>query len=179
MTPSSRSTTQVLLALAAAGCASGTLTPPGVPDALRAPLNQTLFLETLATGVQIYECVAKPDAPSGYAWNFVAPEATLADRSGKTLGKHFAGPTWQSNDGSSVVGEVTARDPGPDKTAIPWLLLTAKSSAGAGVFTQTKTIQRVKTTAGLAPSDGCNAGTAKQVARVPYTAVYYFYRPNP
>src|SRR5437016_7647191 len=30
-------------------------------------------------------------------------------RSGRSLGKHYAGPTWESVDGSTVVGEAKAR----------------------------------------------------------------------
>ena len=58
-----------------------------------------------------------------YEWIFRAPDATLTDWSGRALGKHYAGPTWEAADGSRVLGEVRARDPGPDPKAIPWLLL--------------------------------------------------------
>jgi hypothetical protein len=147
-----------------------------VPQSLRPPAGQVAFLEALATGVQIYECAAKPDQPSTYEWAFRAPEAVLSDRSGRALGKHYAGPTWESPDGTAVVGEVTARDPGPDKTAIPWLLMSAKSVSGEGGFAATQTIQRVSTVGGLPPAEPCTAANASQVARVPYTATYYFYR---
>ncbi|HZE92048.1 MAG TPA: DUF3455 domain-containing protein [Rhizobacter sp.] len=166
-----------LAVLAATGCASGpALGPPDVPVQLRAPADQSVFLEALATGVQIYECAAKPDEPSTFEWIFRAPEAALADRSGHSIGKHYAGPTWESVDGSSVVGEVKSRDPGPIPSAIPWLLLASKSTRGTGVFSQTKSIQRVQTVGGIAPSEPCGPGNARQMARVPYTATYYFYR---
>jgi Protein of unknown function (DUF3455) len=166
--------------LAAGGCASSpNVVPPDVPANLRPPAGQVAFLETLATGVQIYECAPKADQPAVYEWAFRAPEAALADRSGRSIGKHYAGPTWESADGSSVVGEVKARDPGPNASAIPWLLLGAKSTAGAGLFSATKSIQRVQTVGGIAPNEPCSASNAKQVARVPYTATYYFYRTAP
>ena len=166
-----------LLLLVAAGCATApTIAPPTVPAALNPPADQAVFLEALATGVQIYECSAKADQPSTFEWTFRAPEASLVDRSGHTLGKHFAGPTWESVDGSSVVGDVRARDPGPTPTAIPWLLLSAKSTSGAGPLSQTRSVQRVQTVGGLAPSEPCSSANAKQIARVPYTATYYFYR---
>jgi hypothetical protein len=159
------------------GCASAPITaPPDVPPNLRPPADQTAFIEARATGVQIYECSSKPDQPSTFEWTFRAPEAALVDRTGRSIGKHYAGPTWESIDGSTVVGEVKSRDPGPDKLAIPWLLLTAKSTAGTGVFSQTKSIQRIQTAGGNAPSQACTSENAKQVARVPYTATYYFYR---
>ena len=162
--------------LLVAGCASNRVEPPDVPASLRPPPGQSAFLEALAKGVQIYECAAKPDAPSAFAWTFRAPEATLSDREGRPIGKHYAGPTWESIDRSAVVGEVAARDPGPDGSAIPWLLLTAKATSGAGDFGGTRSVQRIRTTGGVAPSMPCTSANAKQVVRVPYTATYYFYR---
>jgi len=140
------------------------------------PQAQTVFLEALATGVQIYDCKAKPDQPSTFEWVFRAPEATLTDRAGRSIGKHCAGPTWEALDGSSVVGDLQARDPGPNPSAIAWLLLASKATTGSGALSQTKSIQRVNTVAGMAPATTCDAAGVSQVARVPYTATYYFYR---
>lgn len=162
--------------LVATGCATRpAVVPPDVPAQLRAPADQSVFLEALATGVQIYECAAKPDQPSTFEWVFRAPEAALTDRSGHSLGKHYAGPTWESVDGSTVVGEVKSRDPGPNTSAIPWLLLTGKSTTGAGILSRANSIQRVQTVGGVAPSEPCGPANVKQIARVPYTATYYFY----
>ena len=108
-------------------------------------------------------------------WVFKAPEAELFDKASRKIGKHYAGPTWESTDGSAVVGEVKARDAGPDPSAIPWLLLAAKSNSGRGVLSQVKSIQRLQTVGGKAPSAPCTRDTVGQVARVPYKAVYYFY----
>jgi hypothetical protein len=149
---------------------------PDVPATLRPPAGQVVYLEALATGVQIYQCTSKPDEPSTYEWAFRAPEAALVDRLGRSLGEHYAGPTWESVDGSTVVGEVKARDSGPKQSAIPWLLLSAKATTGGGTFGQAKSIQRVQTVGGVAPSEPCSATNAKQIAQVPYTASYYFYR---
>jgi hypothetical protein len=161
------------------GCASShAVKMPEVPDALR-PANQVLFLEALATGVQIYECTASQDQPTHFEWVFKSPEAELFDKSGRKIGKHYAGPTWESIDGSKVVGEVKARDNGPDSNSIPWLLLDAKSVAGAGIFGQTKSIQRVQTVGGKSPSESCGPAQVHQVVRVPYRATYYFYTSMP
>ena len=162
--------------LCASASAGDGVTPPEVPAALRAPAGQIPFLEAFAKGVQIYECVAKADQPTAYEWKLTGPEAVLADAAGKTIGKHFAGPTWEANDGSAVVGEVKARDPGPGAASIPWLLLTAKSTSGKGLLSATKSVQRVDTVGGVAPAELCNATQLKQVARIAYTAKYYFYR---
>lgn len=162
-------------ALGLAACASAP-TPPQVPANLQPPAGQVLVWEALASGVQIYDCAAKADG-SGPAWTFRAPEATLADRRSNALGKHYAGPTWEALDGSRVVGEVAARAPSPTPaTAIPWLLLTAKSSSGNGVLTGVRSIQRLDTGGGVEPAEPCNADKLGQQARVAYTAAYYFYR---
>jgi hypothetical protein len=164
-------------ALVLCGCMSTpVISAPQVPTSLQPPAGQVVYIEALATGVQIYECAAKADQPTSFEWVFRSPEATLADSSGHPLGKHYAGPTWESMDGSVVVGDLKARDAGPDPTAIPWLLLAAKSTKGAGLLSQTKSIQRVHTVGGVAPGKPCTAATSSQVARVPYTATYYFYR---
>jgi hypothetical protein len=162
--------------LGAGGCATYPLAPPDMPANLHPPAGQVAFLEAFADGSQVYECIPKAGQPSEYAWSFRAPDAELVDRTGHVLGKHSAGPTWKSIDGSSVLGEITARDPGPDAGAIPWLLLNAKSTAGIGVFSGTKSIQRVQTTGGNPPSEPCNVANAKRLVGVPYTATYLFYR---
>ncbi len=59
-----------------AGCVtSQSVSPPEVPNALRPSADQSLYLEALATGAQIYECSQKSD--SAYDWVFKAPEASL------------------------------------------------------------------------------------------------------
>ena len=169
----------VSLVAVLAGCATpGVGTVPMVPDNLRVPSTQTLSLETRATGVQIYDCKPSRDDPGHFEWVFRAPEADLFDAAGKRIGKHYAGPTWESNDGSKVVGEVKARDDGPDVNAIPWLLLKAKSTSGVGVLGQTVSVQRVRTVGGKAPVGGCSQAQAGKEARAPYSATYYFYVPR-
>ena len=159
-----------------AGCATSRVgTIPLVPENLRIPASEVLSLQTEATGAQIYECNASKNVPSRFEWIFKAPEADLFDRAGNKIGKHYAGPTWESIDGSKVVGEVKARDNGPDPGAIPWLLLSAKSTSGTGVFSQTKSIQRVHTVGGSPPTEPCGQAEAGKVTRVPYKATYYFY----
>jgi hypothetical protein len=145
---------------------------PEVPESLRVPAGQELSHELLAQGFQVYECVQAAESPARFEWKFKAPEATLSDRSGRSMGRHYAGPTWQAPDGSAVVAEVRARERAQDPAAIPYLLLAVKSATGTGSFERVRTIQRLETAGGVAPSGPC---TAAQVARVPYTATYYFY----
>jgi hypothetical protein len=167
-----------LMALLAACAHAPVPAPPDVPEPLHAPAGQVAYLKALATGVQVYECTPKSDGTA--EWVFKAPEASLMDTSGKPLGKHYAGPTWQGEDGSAVVGEVKAKAPSPDASAIPWLLLAAKSNVGAGAFAEARSIQRVDTVGGTAPAaTACTGAQAGQSARVPYSASYYFYRLAP
>src|SRR5258708_408136 len=151
-------------------------TASGHPSA-RAP--QTLSLVSSATGVLIYESSAGKTDPAKFEWAFKAPEADLFDLSGRKTGKHYAGPTWESNDGSKVVGEVKARDDGPDANAIPWLLLSAKTTSGAGVFGQTKSIQRLHTAGGKAPAETCDRAQLGKQARGAHRATDYFYIAKP
>ena len=161
--------------LVAACATQGAGTVASIPEQLRAPAAEVLSLETKASGVQIYECGAGKDDPARYQWVFKAPEADLFDGAGNRIGRHYAGPTWEANDGSKVVAGVAARNDAPDANAIPWLLLSAKSNAGVGVFSRTTSIQRVRTAGGTMPTEACGQAEAGKVARMAYTATYYFY----
>ena len=148
-----------------------------VPSELMPPASDVLFVELGARGVQIYTCAAKAEDSSAYVWTFKAPQAELFNDDGEVVGSHFAGPTWQGQDGSSVVGAVVARTDAPSKNAIPWLLLEAKSHAGGGAFSTITHIQRLDTNGGVAPSKGCDTTHAGEEVRVPYEATYAFYYP--
>jgi hypothetical protein len=172
--------------LSLSGCAStgtnsnqGKISSAEVPASLRPTSGEVLFLEARGEGVQIYDCSPKAGQPAAYEWTFRAPEAQLKDAAGHVLGRHFTGPTWELDEGSSVVGELKARSPSPGPNAIPWLLLSARATAGSGKLTATTSIQRLQTVGGVAPTVGCNAANAGKVAKVPYTANYYFYRAAP
>ncbi len=151
---------------------SGRVCPEGVRPELAPAPDQDLAFVLSATGVQKYTCAA---TETGFAWTFVAPEADLFKRDCQ-VGIHYAGPTWEYQDGSTVVG---ARVSGasPDPTAIPWLLLAATSHGDErGKMTKVSSIQRLSTTGGLAPTTGCDAAHVGDAADVPYTADYFFYR---
>jgi hypothetical protein len=135
------------------------------------PTGAPLLLEAMADGVQIYVCEAKGP---GYEWVFKAPEATLFDRTGRQIGTHYAGPTWKTLDGASVVGEVANRADAPTAGAIPWLLLRAKSHDGTGPLTRAAFIRRAETVGGAAPTSGCDAAHVGEQARMRYSALYEF-----
>jgi hypothetical protein len=126
-----------------------------------------LAFHAYARGTQVYRW-------DGTGWILVGPSASLfADADGNAaVGTHYAGPTWRSTSGSTVVGAVSKRcTASPD--AIPWLLLRAISSEGPGVFNGVTHIQRVNTVGGTAPTE---AGSLGEVREIAYTAEYFFYR---
>jgi len=169
--------TALLLALLAAACASaqGAVSAVQVPDALKPGANETLAMIASARGVQIYQCRAAKDGSGGYQWAFVAPEADLFDAGGNRIGRHYAGPRWESTDGSRILGAVKEHADAPAADAIPWLLLTAKSVGSEGALSKVTSVQRVRTVGGMAPKVGCSRAAAGTSVRVPYTADYYFF----
>jgi hypothetical protein len=161
------------LGLIACSAMNTSVHPVAVPQNLAPSANEKYAFVLPAKGVQIYECRIATDGKA--AWAFVAPEAELLDTSGKLVGKHYGGPTWESNDGSKTVGTVKQRADAKTANDIPWLLLSAKSSGPNGAMAAVTSIQRVNTMSGVAPADGCVAGKAGTIARVPYTADYYYF----
>lgn len=168
-------TVAVVLVLLSATGAGGQLQTVNVPDRLKPARNEELTLILSAKGVQIYECRAKTDQAGAYEWAFVAPQADLFDARGSKAGRHYAGPRWESSDGSTIVGTVKERANAPEAQAIPWLLLTAKSVGVDGALSKVTSVQRVNTTGGLTPTSGCSPATLGTQARVDYTADYYFF----
>jgi len=148
---------------------------PEVPENLKAPAGEEIVLEAHGTGVQIYGCeLGFPDQKS--VWVLKAPEAELADASGKTILHHSAGPAWKHVDGSEVTAKVAAKYDAPKSNAIPWLLLTATGHKGEGTLSHVTSIQRIHTEGGLPPSaDTCGPATKGKEARIGYAADYIFY----
>ena len=140
-----------------------------LPDALAAP-GTIPVLTAHAEGQQVYECKAGADGK--LVWTFREPVATLiAD--GKTVGKHYAGPSWELNDGSAVVGKAIANAPGKTANDIAWLKLDVTTHRGSGALADVTTVQRVNTVGGKL--DGACERSAETRA-VPYTADYVFLR---
>ena len=106
--------TIALAAILIGACAHDRPRPPtDVPPALQVPAGQKLTRMLHATGVQIYQCKASAKDPSRYTWVYQEPKAELSDSSGKDIGTHYAGPTWEADDGSKVVADVVARADAP------------------------------------------------------------------
>jgi hypothetical protein len=148
-----------------------------IPANLTPPSGAVLLFELGARGVQIYACEAEPDNTAGFVWTFKAPEAELLNARGEVVGTHFAGPTWQSRDGSAVVSAVLERADAPKAGSIPWLLLGAEQNMNRGVFSTVTYVQRLDTAGGIAPTKGCDADHAGEEVRILYEATYAFYYP--
>ena len=150
---------------------------PEVPENLKAPADEQVILAAHATGVQIYVCQA--GAEQKFGWVLKAPEAELADSTGKLVVHHSAGPTWKHADGSEVKGKVLAKQDAPKGDAIPWLLLAAASHTGEGILSRVTSIQRIHTEGGLAPAaNTCDGSASGKESRSVYAADYYFYAPG-
>jgi len=164
--------------LSGAASAQGTPTSAAAtPENLEPPAESVLLFALEARGVQIYVCEADPNDATAFVWTFKAPEAELLNERGEVVGSHFAGPTWQGQDGSAVIGAVLERAAAPDVGAIPWLLLEAKDHAGSGAFSTITHILRLDTVGGVAPTEGCDEAHAGEEARAPYEATYAFFYP--
>lgn len=140
-----------------------------VPDAIAAS-GETAVLTVHAEGAQVYEC--KADAGGKLVWAFREPVATLI-LEGKTVGRHYAGPTWEHSDGSAIMAKAVGRAPGVAQRDIPWLKLEVTERRGSGVLSDVSTIQRINTQGG-ATDGACERGGA--LLSMPYSSTYVFLR---
>jgi len=170
-----------LLLLVVAGCGMlevGVYPRTTIPAEIAAPANQKLALVAVGNGVQAYRCDPKPGAPGRFEWAYQAPEAWLRDVAGRSVGRHYAGPTWELNDGSKIVGTEQARVAATGRTDLPWLRLSAKSIGGSGALANVTAVQQVNTAGGQAPAAGCTQLDQGRILRVEFTADYNFYVPR-
>jgi hypothetical protein len=140
-----------------------------MPDPIAVP-GETLVATIHAQGAQVYDCTA--DAAGRLAWQFREPIATLLV-DGKTVGRHFAGPTWELTDGSKVLGKIAGRAPGATAMDIPLLKLDAVPQRDAGLLAGVTTVQRLNTKGGVAQGPCAALGELLSVA---YSADYAFHR---
>jgi hypothetical protein len=146
-----------------------------VPLQLPPAESESLVFRVQGKGNQIYSC--KMDGAQ-FAWVLKAPDAQLLDKDGKVFGRHFAGPSWEANDGSRITGKAVANVASPDPDSIPWLRINVVSHDGDGLLSRITTVQRLNTRGGKAPASGCDAAHAGQEIRVAYSADYLFYAPK-
>jgi len=174
------------------------VTPPAVPSNVQVPEGAKAFLVGHATGTQNYVC-----QPSGAGFKFVlfTPQATLFGDNEKQIITHYFSPnlspippeiegtiraTWQEpRDTSTVWASATPATTSTDPAfvrpgAVAWLRLTVvgrqRGPIGSNKLGPTTFVQRVNTSGGVAPSDGCSSlADVGSQAFQPYTADYFFY----
>jgi hypothetical protein len=139
-----------------------------LPDTIAAK-GETIVLQAHAAGAQIYEC--KADAGGRLTWQFREPIASLL-RDGKTVGRHYAGPTWEI-EGSAIVAKGVGGAPGATSNDIPWLKLEVTDRRGDGPLKEVTTVQRINTTGGNLEGVCERAGDLRGEA---YAADYVFLR---
>jgi Protein of unknown function (DUF3455) len=162
-------------------CASGPMAPmmmkvdnASLPEAVRVPIGQKLLMATTGVGEITYECREKKDMAGAHEWAFVAPVATLYGDGRKVVGKYYAGPTWESADGSKVTGKQLAVAPAaPGNIALQ--LVKAEPAMGQGAMQGVAYIQRLNTKGGVAPAIACDAAGKGKRQQVAYEADYVFY----
>lgn len=138
-----------------------------IPAAVAAPGEHTIATFQ-GVGAQIYECKAGADGK--LAWVFREPIAALIDN-GKTVGRHYTGPTWEDVDSSKIIGKAVGNAPGSTADDIPWLKLDVVRHQGRGILSRAATVQRLDTHGG-ALQGGCDkSGDFRSIA---YSATYVF-----
>jgi hypothetical protein len=130
--------------------------------------GETAVLTVHAVGQQLYDCKAGADGK--LVWTFNAPQATLTV-DGKVVGHHGAGPSWELDDGSSIVGKAVGNAPGAKADDIAWLKLEVVSHNGSGKLSDVTTVQRINTVGGVL-KDSCDRQGAGR--GMPYAADYVF-----
>lgn len=170
---------------------------PAVAAQIQVPAGNKAFLIGQAAGTQNYIC--RP-AGGGVKFMLFTPEAMLsegqqqltshffspnpfeANTDATVRASHMIRPTWRHSRDTSMVWA----KPVPDAVSaapntIPWLLLQVVGAQagpnGGATLTSTTFIQRINTSGGMAPTDGCAVvGDIGNQAYVPYSADYVFYK---
>jgi len=145
-----------------------------LPEAVRVPAGQTMRMVATGVGEITYECREKAAAAGQYEWAFVAPVATLYSGDKRSVGRYYAGPTWEAADGSKVTGKQVAVSPAAPGS-IPMQLVKADPAMGSGAMTGVTYIQRLNTKGGVAPSMACDTASKGKRQQVAYEADYVFY----
>jgi uncharacterized protein DUF3455 len=136
-------------------------------------IDKNSIIATLhAEGAQIYECKRDSSKPAALTWQFREPIATLMV-GGQSVGRHYAGPSWDLVDGGGVKGRVVLSRPAPDANDIPWLELQVIDHRNEGILSDAVTVLRINTKGGIA--QGFCESEGKYLS-IPYAADYLFLR---
>jgi hypothetical protein len=158
-----------IAALLLAGPSAALAAPVAAPAAFEVA-DRPAVLVAHAAGAQVYEC--KANAGGGTNWVFREPVATLVRR-GETIGRHYAGPTWELTDGDLVKGKQSASAPGVTPGDVALLRLDVVEHRGSGVLKDAKLVLRLNTHGGVLQGQCPKAG---ELRAEPYSADYAFLR---
>lgn len=157
-----------LIAITATLCACSSVKPPSVtpPEAS----EEAFRLE--ASGEQVFRCLI--DA-RGWYWKFEAPNAYLFDpQTNQAVAKHGYNFTFVHNDGSRLTTRIVSSAP-QGNNALPDVLFAVAARDGYGRLSQIQYVQRLNAKGGV-PTTKCTKEKRGQLARVPFTADFVFYR---
>jgi hypothetical protein len=149
--------------------AAAQVAPISAPDAFGVG-DRTTILVVHGVGAQIYEC--KPDPSGGNRWVFQEPVAVLF-KDGGSVGRHYAGPTWELIGDATLNGRQAASAPGATPADIPLLKVEVIQRRGDGALKDAAFVLRLNTHGG-ALSGPC--GQAGNLRSEPYSADYVFLR---
>ena len=138
-----------------------------LPEAL-AVKGAATITTVQGTGAQLYACTK--NAKGGLEWSFREPVAALL-QDGKTIGRHFVGPTWEFADGTHVTGKPEAKAPGATVNDVPWLKIAIAEPAKSGPAGGATTILRIDTIGGAFTGACSKEG---ELHAEPYAATYVF-----
>jgi hypothetical protein len=161
-------------AVALTACSTTSMKTPDAPAAVTVPAGNKVVMSTVGIGQLTYECRVKANMAGTYEWVLAGPDAVLYDGDKKQVGKYYAGPTWESMDGSKVTGKQLAVSPNPG--SIPLQLVQANPATGNGAMTGITYIQRLDTKGGVAPTTPCGGSNVSEKQLVKYQADYVFYK---
>ena len=133
--------------------------------------DRMVALVVHAEGAQLYQC--EPDDGGHAVWTFREPIATLIGDNGKTMGRHYAGPTWELDDGGAVKGKLLASAPGAGANDISLSKLAVADHRGAGALSGVSLILRLNTHGGALKGACVVAG---ELHAESYSADYVFLR---
>ena len=140
-----------------------------IPAEIKVPDGFKIVATLRGVGSQVYTC-------TNGAFVLREPVAVLSNPRGTPVAIHGLGPFWAHFDGSkSRPPKGGVSNPLPGRPNIPWLLLDATPTPGAGgTFGNVRYIQRIDTRDGVAPAN-CSGTTTLSVG---YSANYVFWAPK-
>jgi Protein of unknown function (DUF3455) len=141
------------------------------PPPTAASSGETVVATFHAEGAQIYQCHSTSDG--NRTWQPREEIATLL-HDGKTVGRHYAGPSWEHIDGSVLQAREVQTLAAPTSKDLPWIEYQVTLRLGFGTLSGVTSIRRINTAGGVTQGR-CSA--ADTFLSMPYRADYEFLRP--